>query len=256
MQTQGHTADWWSRFLDVSAHVDEAYLVEGLGDLLEPRISAPLLRREARIATDVVVRHLNRPTSEELAERARTAAHRLASTLDRMADRGASDTTTGPADALANALHGRYAQSAAGAEPHVGTAALQRLFVTALRLERFDIPLALRLLEAGRTPAEAIESGTLVGRYGWWPSWLLRIVTERALAGTLDQETIDALDRCAYAELSPAQARLARRLLGGDAGLIATSAERLEALGERAAAGRLRDGDPAAVALAARLVPL
>ena len=65
-----------------------------------------------------------------------------------------------------------------------------------------------------------------------------------------------ALDRCAYASLSPAQARLARRLLGGDAGLSTTAAERLEALGERDAAGRLRDGDLNAVALAARLVPL
>jgi hypothetical protein len=81
-------------------------------------------------------------------------------------------------------------------------------------------------------------------------------VTERALAGTLDDATVHALDRCAYAELSPLQARLARRLLEGDTDMINTSAARLEALGEKEAAGRLRDGDLNAVALAARLVPL
>jgi hypothetical protein len=133
---------------------------------------------------------------------------------------------------------------------------LQRVFVTSLRLERFDIPLALRMLDGGQAPQRAVDTAILVGRYSWWPSWLLRIVTERALADTLDQDTIAALDRCAYAELSPAQARLARRLLGGDAGLIAASAERLEALGEHDAAVRLREGDLNAVAIAARLVPL
>ena len=256
MHTQGHAASWWAQFLDVSGHVDPAYLVDGLGDLIERKIAAPLLRREARIATDVVVRHLNRPASGELAERARDAADRLSATVRRMAERAIDASSTVEAAALVPALHGRYAEAAARAEPFVGTADLQRLFLAALRLERFDVKLALRLLEAGRTPADAVGSGILAGRYGWWPSWLRRIVTERALAGTLDRDTLAALDRCAYAELSPAQARLARRLLGGDAGLIATSAERLEALGEAEAAGRLRDGDLSAVALAARLVPL
>lgn len=256
VKTQGHAASWWAQFLDTSEHVDAAFLVEGFGDLIEGKIAAPLLRREARIATDVVVRHLNRPASEELAERAREAADRLSGTVQRMAERASDANSTVEVAALAQALHGRYAEAAAEAEALVGTTELQRLFLTALRLERFDIKLALRLLEAGRAPADAVDSGTLVGRYNWWPSWLLRIVTERALAGTLDRDTLAALDRCAYAELSPAQARLARCLLSGDAGMIATSAERLEALGEAETAGRLRDGDLNAVALAARLVPL
>ena len=51
------------------------------------------------------------------------------------------------------------------------------------------------------------------------------------------------------------QARLARRLLSGETELIATAAQRLEDLGERATADRLRRGDLDAVALAARLVP-
>ena len=49
---------------------------------------------------------------------------------------------------------------------------------------------------------------------------------------------------------------MARRLLEGDSELIATAAHRLEGLGERDAAARLREGDLNAVALAARLVPL
>jgi hypothetical protein len=252
-----HAPDWWGQFLEVSEHFDRAYLVEGFADLIERTIAAPLLRREARIAADVVVRSLNRPGSAELAEQAGAAAARLASTLQRIDDRSAGDgMSTAEAAALSLALHGRYADAAAEAEPFLGSKALHRLFVTALRLERFDIPLALRLLESGQAPASAVRSGALVGRYSWWPGWLLRIVTQRALAGTLDPDTMAALDRCAYASLSPAQARLARRLLEGDTGLMTTAAERLEALGEREAAGRLRDGDLNAVALAARLVPL
>jgi hypothetical protein len=102
----------------------------------------------------------------------------------------------------------------------------------------------------------AVHSGLVVGKYGWWPTWLLKIVTERALAGTLDSETITALDQCAYAELSPAQARMARRLLNGEANLVEASAYRLETLGEPQAAAKLREGDLTAVALAARLIPL
>jgi hypothetical protein len=255
-EARGHAADWWAEFLEIGGQFDAAYLVEGFGDLIERKIEAPLLRREARIATDVVVRYLNRTQSAELEERAHAAADRLASTVTRMAERSTGVLSTVEAAALSHALQGRYAEAAAAAEPFVGTSALQRLLITALRLERFDIPLALRMLGAGRSPAQAVESGTLIGKYSWWPSWLLRVVTERALAGRLDEDTIAALDRCAYAELSPAQARLARRMLSGDAGLIAASAERLETLGEVEAAGRLRDGDLNAVALAARLVPI
>jgi hypothetical protein len=114
----------------------------------------------------------------------------------------------------------------------------------------------LRLINGGQSPAQAIRCGILMGRYSWWPSWLLRVVADRALDGTLDDGTIAALDQCAYAALSPFQARLARRLLDGETELIATAAQRLEGLGEFHAAARLREGDLTAVALAARLVPL
>jgi len=98
-----------------------------------------------------------------------------------------------------------------------------------------------------------MPSTRTVGQYSWWPSWLLRIVTERALTGTLDEETVAALDKCAYAELTPLQANLARKLLAGNEALLDTAAQRLVGLGEPAAAARLREGDIAAVALAARL---
>jgi hypothetical protein len=254
--SQPHAAPWWAQFLDASDRFDEAYLVDGLSDLLTPKVSAPLLRQEAKLAADVVVRHLNRPASEELTTWAAAAATRLTTTLERFAERSTGTASIDEAAALSLALHGRYAEAAAAAEPLVGRTPLLRLFLTALRLEYFDIPLAVRLIEGGQSPEQAIRSGFLVGKYSWWPSWLLRVVTERALAGTLDAEVVAALEQCAYADLTPLQARLARRLLGGEADLISTAAQRLQDLGEAEAAARLRDGDLNAVALAARLVPL
>jgi hypothetical protein len=251
-----HSAHWWAQFPAASDRFDAAYLVDGLSDLLTPRITAPLLRQEAKLAADVVIRHLNKPASAELAAWASSAATRLATTLQRFEDRATSTASTEEAAALCLALQGRYDEAAAAAEPLVGRMPLLRLFVTALRLEVFDIPIALRLIDAGQSPEQAIRSGYLVGKYGWWPSWLVRVVTDRALHGTLDEETIAALERCAYAELTPYQARLARRLLEGETELIATAAHRLEGLGEADAAARLREGDLNAVALAARLVPL
>lgn len=251
-----HPERWWAEFPAASERFDAAYLVEGLGDLLVPRIGSPLLRQEAKLACDVVVRYLNRPQSEELASWARSAADRLGTTLARFAERSTSNFSIEDAQALSLALQGRYAEAAAVAEPLVGTMPLLRVFVTALRLEYFDIRLVLRLIGAGQTPGQAIRCGILMGKYSWWPAWLLRVVADRALVGTLDDETIAALDRCAYAALSPFQARLARRLLDGETDLIATAAQRLEGLGEVDAAARLREGDLTAVALAARLVPL
>jgi hypothetical protein len=252
---QTHDAAWWGQFAEVSERFDSAVLVDGLGELIQPRVTAPLLRREVQLATEWVVKYLNRPQSPELSANAEAAVKRLADTLLRIDERSGGGVSTVEAAALCLALQGRFAEAAEAAEPFLSTPPLLRLFVTALRMEYFDIPLATRLLESGQGPDQAVSSAMLVGRYSWWPSWLLRIVTERALAGTLNDDTIHALDRCAYAELSPLQARLARRLLEGDHDLINTSAARLEAMGEPDAAAQLRDGDLNAVALAARLVP-
>jgi len=254
---EGHADEWWAQFLEASDRFDRAYLVDGMSDLISPRIKAPLLRREVKIATDVVVRHLERPGNAEVARRAEEAADRLTRTLTRIEDRSTgSAISTDEAMVMQLALNGDYPAAAAAAERFVGAGQLQRLFVTALRLERFDIPMALRLLDGGQNPAQAVRSGQLLGRYSWWPSWLLRVVTERALQGLLDEDTITALDKCAYAELSPAQANLARKLLAGNESLIDTAAHRLASLGESEAAARLREGDLNAVALAARLIPL
>ncbi|MBB4742898.1 hypothetical protein BJY16_006357 [Actinoplanes octamycinicus] len=232
-------------------------MTEALADVIIPRIGSPLLRREAQIATEIMVRYLNKPASPELAERAGQAVDRLLATVHRLNERSTTDEpAAAEAEALCLVLTGRWAEAAAGVEPYVGTTALLKAFVAALLLDRLDGPLTMRLLEAGQSPAMAVRSGRAIGKYGWWPSWLLKVVTSRALAGTLDEETISALDRCAYAELSPAQARVAQRLLNGDQALIAASAQRLETYGEAGAATRLREGDLSAVALAARLIPL
>lgn len=252
----GHSAEWWEQFREVSDRLDAAMLTEKLADEIIPKIASPLLRREAEIAAEVVVRHLNRVQSEELAERAVQSAARLAATLRRLGDRATDNASTAEAQALVLVLAGRFGEAAAEAEPFLGTAPLLRIFVGSLRLERFDMNLTVRLIRAGQRPAMAVRSGLVVGKYGWWPDWLLKIVTERAMAGTLDAEMITAMDRCAYAELSPAQAKVARKLLSGDQAAIDASAYSLEGMGEAEAAAKLREGDLTAVALAARLIPL
>ncbi len=254
-QQPRHPASWWAQFAEVSERFDAAVVTEGLGAAITPKIGSPLLRREAEIATEVVVAYLNKPTSVERAQRSEKTIARLVATVDRLVERAGDNTSVTEAYALCQVLQGRFDEAAAQMETIVGTTALLRIFVTGLRLERFDMSLAVRLLGEGQAPADAIRCGLLVGKYGWWPSWLLKVVTERALAGKLDEDAITALDQCAYADLSPAQARMARRLLAGDPALIDTCVQRLHGLGEEAAAGKLRDGDLSAVAVAARLIP-
>jgi hypothetical protein len=253
----GHSADWWAQFASATDRIDPASVAEVLGDVIAPRIPSPLLRREAQIAVHTVVRHLNKPAVAGLAERGGQAAARLAATVARLEERATDDGAgIAAAAALVHVLHGRWAEGAAAAEPLIGTVPLVRALIPALCLENVDAALTLRLLGTGQAPSTALQSSLAIARYGWWPTWLLKVVTERALAGTLDADVIAALDRCAYAELSPAQARLARRLFDADTQLVDAVAYRLETLGEPSAAGRLREGDLSAVALAARLIPL
>ena len=251
-----HPASWWAQFQEASERFDTAYLTEGLGDLINAKITSPLLRREAQIATDIVVRHLNKPNSIELAERATKSVERLVETVQRLQDRSGDGFELREAHALCALLEGRFGEAASASEEFVKTQQVLRVFVGALRMERFDGDVAVKMLASGHAPAAALQSGSVIGKYSWWPSWLLNVITERAMAGRLDDETVAALDRCAYAELSPAQARIARRLLSGEDDLIDASAVRLEGLGEADAAEKLRKGDLNAVALAARLIPL
>ncbi|BAL90713.1 hypothetical protein AMIS_54930 [Actinoplanes missouriensis 431] len=251
-----HPASWWAQFHEASERFDTAFLTEGLGDLINAKIASPLLRREAEIATDIVVRHLNKPNSAELTERSDKAVDRLVQTVQRLEERSGDAFELAAAHAACHLLEGRVADAASEAEDFLTTQQILRVFVGALRMERFDNDLAVRMLAAGHSPGVALASGSVVGRYSWWPSWLTKVVRDRAMEGRLDEQTVEALDRCAYAELSPAQARIARRLLAGEAALIEASATRLETLDERNAAQLLREGDLTAVALAARLIPL
>jgi hypothetical protein len=253
--TAKHPAAWWEQF--ETDRFDPASVVEALGEVMAPAIPSTLLRREAEIAVATVVRRLNRPEVATLAAQSDVAAARLAATVARLEDRAVDDGEgTVMAAALVHVLHGHWALGASAAEPLIGTVPLVRALIGALRLESVNSAISLRLLDAGQSPAAAMRSGAAIARYGWWPTWLLKVVTEKALAGTLDAGVIRALDRCAYAELSPAQARMARRLLDADEQLVSSVAHRLDTLGEPSAAVRLREGDLSAVALAARLIPL
>jgi hypothetical protein len=253
-----HAAAWWAQFEKCSERLDAATLTDALSDVITPKIPSALLRREAEIATEAVLRHLNRPGSPEAEEGARRASARLRMTVERITERATGDNAgTDEAYAHCLLLQGRWAEAAAAIEPLVGHAPLVRAFVAALRLDGFGTELTLRLLKAGQDPSVAVRSSLAVGRYSWWPEWLLTIVTERVVAtGTVDPPTIAALQRCAFAELSPSQARMAKRLFNAEPQLVEAAASRLENLGEHPAASRLRAGDLGTVAFAAKLIPV
>jgi hypothetical protein len=252
-----HPESWWAQFEQNCDRFDAASVTEALADVLIPAIRSLLLRREAELAADTVLRHLNKPASTELAQLATTAIVRLAATVQRINERSIGDDAgTAEAWAVCDVLQGRWARAAADIEPVLGTAPLLKAFVAALHLETFGAELALRLLNAGHEPETAVRSSVALARYGWWPSWLTKIVTDRVLAGTLDGETIKALQQCAYADLSPSQARMAARLINAEQQLVEATATRLETLGEHPAARRLRLGDVGTVAFAARLIPV
>jgi hypothetical protein len=252
-----HPASWWAQFEECSDRLDAATLTDALSDVITPAIPSALLRREAELATETVLRHLNRPGSEEAAEAASRATARLVATVERINERATGDDA-GTAEAYAQCLllQGMWAEAAAEIEPLAGAVPLIRAFVSALRLDGFGHELTLRLLKAGEEPAVAVQSSLAVGRYSWWPDWLLTIVTERVIAGTVDATTINALQRCAFAELSPSQARMAKRLFNAEPLLVEAAASRLDNLGEHPAARLLREGDLGTVAFAARLIPV
>lgn len=252
-----HPVSWWAEFEQNGERFDAASVAEALSDAIIPRIPSLLLRREAQNAADHVLRHLNRPGSAAAAETATMATVRLAATVERINERSlGDDQDTTAAYALCHVLQGKYALAAAAVEATTGTAPLLRAFVSALRLESFGTEMTLRMLHAGNSPAAAVRAGEALGRYSWWPSWLHEIVTERVLAGTLCGDTIAALKQCAFAGLSPTQARMAKRLFAAEPQLVETTASRLESLGEHPAAALLRRGDVTTVAFAARLIPV
>ncbi|GAA0584182.1 hypothetical protein GCM10010172_81430 [Paractinoplanes ferrugineus] len=251
------TVSWWNEFEQNCERFDAASVAEALADVIIPRIPSLLLRREAQTAADTLLRHLNRPASPAAAEAAALATVRLAATVARLDERAlGNDAGTTEVSALCHVMQGEYALAAVTIAPITGTAPLLKAFVSALRLDSFGADLALRLLTGGNPPAVAVRAGEKLGRYNWWPAWLREIVTERVLAGTLCGDTIAALKQCAFAGLTPTQARMAKRLFAAEPTLVETTASRLESLGEHPAAALLRRGDVRTVAFAARLIPV
>jgi len=248
-----HPVSWWAELLGSSPRFDAAFMLDELSGALVPRIANPMVRREVALAVAKVHQHLVRPGHAELAEDAGAARQRLRATLARVHTQRAEVVH---ADVVAHAVCGDYPAAAAGAEPLLGWSPTLELGLTALRLETFDAELTITMLDAGRLPADAVRAGRLMGRYQWWPGWLRTIAVRRALAGTLTREAITALEQCGYAALTPAQARVATDLLGGDPAAVAAAALRLHDAGAHQAAEDLRRGGLTAVALAARLISL
>ncbi|SNR82986.1 hypothetical protein SAMN06264365_10648 [Actinoplanes regularis] len=247
---------WWDQFQQASEKFDLAIITESLGSEISRKISAPLLRREVEAALELRVRHLNKPQAKELAERSASSVERLVATVARIEKTSGEDVVLHEERAAILLLEGKPGEAAHEAQEFLKVEPMLQCFMSALRLEKFDSNLAVKLLIAGQEPAKALRSGQVVGQYAWWPSWLLKVVTERAMADALDEATANALGQLAYAELSPAQAGFARRLLAGEAALIEASALRLEAYGDPGAAEKLREGDLITIALAARIIPV
>ncbi|WP_436534897.1 hypothetical protein [Actinoplanes sp. HUAS TT8] len=247
-----HPAEWWRQFESASDRFDEAILTTGLTEMLLPKITSQLLQREADIAADIAILYRNKPSSEGIRDRYDGARNRLRETITRLADRGVDPAALHEAEIVSWVLDGDYARAAAEIEPRIGAVTLLRMFVAALRVAHLDVNVTAHLLGVGRTPAEAIYAGKIVGKYGYWPDWLRELVVEHAQAGTLTDEFVSALELCAFATLRSTQARLARQLLRREPAAINTAARTLEAIGETDIATRLRQGDYGAVAFAAR----
>ncbi|MEU4691380.1 hypothetical protein [Actinoplanes sp. NPDC023714] len=247
-----HPVEWWKQFETATERFDEAILTTGLTELLLPKITSQLLQREADIAADITILYRNKPKSEGLHDRYLAAAERLRETIARLAVRDVDQSTLAEALAVSWVIDGEYARAAAEMEARVGAVALLRVFVSALRVSHLNVNVTAQLLNSGRTPAEAIYAGRVLGKYGYWPDWLQSLVVEHAQAGTLTEEFVKALDLCAFATLRSTQSRFARQLLRGEPAAIRSAVRILESIGEAEIAGRLREGDMGAVAFAAR----
>jgi hypothetical protein len=247
-----HPPEWWDRVLSLCGTFDDAVATERLADLILPHIAGRMLRREADLAVGKVVWYLNRRTSAQLGATAAKVTERLEALLERRRD---SNRVDGVREALAicSLLRQRYGVAASEVESVVGMPKLLDAVFAALRSSQFDGAITIELLRRGQEPEDAVRIGLALGTYGWWPAWLRSVTTELALDGRLDSATITALDRCAFAELTPIQARMARKLIGGDDALASLAASRLASLGKPEAAEALLRGDLEAIAMASKL---
>src|SRR5882724_7615996 len=116
--SEWHPASWWAQFEEGAERFDAASVTEALGQVIIPSIRSALLRREAEIAADRVLAHLNKPANPALAERAETTIARLGHTVERLNERAMGDDAgTDGAYALCLVLQGRWAEAAAVLEP-------------------------------------------------------------------------------------------------------------------------------------------
>jgi hypothetical protein len=201
------------------------------------------------MAAEVRVRHLQKPSSTELNERSGQAVEPAGG--DGAASRGACRRRgrAGRGVRPDRDPSGRYAEGAAEAErSSPARCRCSKVIVEGLRLERFDMAWRMRLI-AGPDPGRVGALGTGGRQVQLVADWLLGVVTERALAGTLDAATIKALDQCAYADLSPWQAQVRhaaaerRRGAGRGDGTAAREPGR-DGGGGQAARGRPDGGRP------------
>lgn len=252
-QPPPHPPEWWDGLLHACGPFDDAVATERLAELILPQIPKRMVRREAELAVNRVVSYLIKQTPD-LRATALRVTERLETLLLRRRHHGADDEPgVREGEAICRLLRQRYGDAAAAAEGTVGMENLLRAVFASVRSSTLHTAFTIELLKRGQEPEPAIRAGLALGTYRWWPTWLRTVASDLALADRLDEESIMALDRVAFAELNPLQARMARKLIGGDAELAGVAASRLMALGKADAAAALLQGDIEAIALASKL---
>jgi hypothetical protein len=247
-----HPPEWWDGLLRASGPFDDAVATERLAELILPQIPNRMLRREAELAVNRVVWYLIKPTPDRR-DTALKVTERLETLLGRRRDHGGDEPGVSEGEAVCRLLRQQYGAAAAAAEATVGVDKLLHAIFASVRSSTLNTAFTIELLKRGQDPESALRAGVALGTYRWWPEWLRRVATDLALAGRLDEDTITALDRCAFAELNPLQARMARRLLDGDANLAGQAASRLISLGKAEVAAALLRGDIEAIGIASKL---
>lgn len=251
-QPTPHPPEWWDRLLSACGPFDDAVATERLAELILPQISRRMMRREAELAVNRVVWSLIQQTPE-LRATALKVTERLEVLLLRRRNQGDEEDGVSGGEAICRLLRQQYGEAVAAAEAAVGMEKLLHAIFASVRSSTLHVPFTVELLKRGQEPEPAIRAGLALGVYRWWPTWLRTVATDLALAGRLDEETITALDRVGFAELNPAQAKMARKLIAGDAGLASVAASRLMSLGKADAAAALLQGDIEAIAIASKL---
>jgi hypothetical protein len=251
-QPAPHTPEWWDGLLSVCGPFDDAVATERLAELILPRIPHRLLRREADMALNRVVLYLIKRTPD-LKATAQKVTERLEVLLIKRKREDGDEPGVIEGEALCRLMRQEYGAAAAAAERTVGMEKLLHAIFASLRSTTLHTTFTIELLKRGQEPEPAVRAGLALGTYRWWPDWLRSVAADLALRGQLDKDIITALDRCAFAELNPIQAKMARKLIDGDPELAGVAASRLISLGKADAAAALLRGDLEAIAMASKL---